>query len=80
MENLREETLQLHEVVDRYIVEKNNFRKKIKALEADVADHDRKCEELEDTNLRMFEEHDEKVNDMAETIQVQTRKVDGLRT
>lgn len=46
METLQEEKWHLNEVVGRYIIEKNNFEKKIKALEVDLADHQQKLEDV----------------------------------
>lgn len=60
MESLQAETLKLHEVAGRYIVEKNKLKRKIKTLDKDVEDRDQNYKELEDTNRQFFKANNEK--------------------
>lgn len=80
METLQEEKLQLHEAIGRYIVEKNNIKKRIKALEGDIIDHERKCEELENCKREMFDEHDERLQELGDMVRLQAHESGGLRT
>lgn len=57
METLREEKRRLHEAAIKYIIEKNNFEKKIKSFEADLDDHHHKLKESEQHNCGISNEH-----------------------
>lgn len=60
----------MHEVIAWYIVEKNEFNKKIKTLEKEVKDLNGKYIELEDAKSHMYDSYEEKVRDMSEYIYV----------
>lgn len=57
---LEEEKLRLHEAAGRYITVKNEFKRKIKVLEKEVEDWDKKYVELEDSKRYMYDEYEKK--------------------
>lgn len=78
MDTLRQEKQHLHEAVVSYIVEKNNFEKRIKFLEANLADRQQKLEDVEQCHRDMFDENDSRMRELEESVRKPTEEIEDL--
>lgn len=57
----------MHKVVRRFIVKKNNFNKRIKALEKEIEELNTKNTKFEGENSYMYNNYEERVGEMSKT-------------